>query len=59
MDFFSDLLVLYFAPTIVAFWRRHRSAGAIALLNIFFGWTIIGWIVTLFWSQTAVDEYDG
>lgn len=49
---FLDLMMflLYFAPTIVAWVRDHYSASTIFLLNLCFGWTVIGWAVTLFWA---------
>ena len=46
-------LALYFLPTIIALLRGHLSALAIFLLNLFLGWTLIGWIVALVWSCTA------
>jgi Superinfection immunity protein len=42
--------LLYFLPTIIAFARSKRDTTAILLLNIFLGWTMIGWIVALVWA---------
>jgi hypothetical protein len=47
---------LYFVPWIIALLRQHQSAGAIFVLNLFLGWTFLGWIVALVWSMTAVDK---
>lgn len=47
---FVVLLLLYFAPALVAKFRRHRNFVAIAVLNLLVGWTLIGWIVLLGWS---------
>jgi hypothetical protein len=47
------LLIPYFLPTIVAIVRKKRNVGAIAILNFFLGWTLIGWIVALVWALTA------
>ncbi len=44
---------LYFLPSIIAFKRGHPNAGAILVLNIFLGWTVLGWIGALVWSFTA------
>ncbi len=44
------LFVPYWAPTIIAFARKHPSKGAILALNFFLGWTFIGWIVCLVWA---------
>lgn len=45
--------LIYFLPSIVALTRGHFSAGAIFLLNLLLGWTLIGWIVALVWSATG------
>jgi hypothetical protein len=42
--------VIYFAPAIVAAMRSHRQTAAIVLLNLFLGWTLIGWVVALVWA---------
>lgn len=52
-------VALYFAPTIVAASRHHQSAPAIFVLNLFLGWTFLGWLAALVWSLAHVlpDEY--
>jgi hypothetical protein len=45
---------LYLLPTIVAFLRQHHNRWAILLLNIFLGWTFLGWVAALIWSATFV-----
>lgn len=47
------LIVLYFIPTMVASSRCHASTAAIAALNLFLGWTFIGWVLSLVWALTA------
>ncbi len=44
-------LVIYFAPSLVAVVRRHRDTGWIILLNIFAGWSGLGWIAALVWAS--------
>ena len=44
--------IIYFVPTIVANNRNHRQFTAIFILNLFFGWTFIGWVAALIWSVT-------
>jgi hypothetical protein len=40
---------VYFAPMIIAYrHRRFGYASAITILNLFFGWSIIGWFIALF-----------
>jgi hypothetical protein len=45
-------LLLYFVPWIVASNRNHPNKTAIVVLNIFTGWTFIGWIIALVWACT-------
>jgi hypothetical protein len=50
------LVILYFLPTIIASNRGHSVAG-ILLLNLFLGWTGIGWIVMLLWALLSCPPY--
>jgi hypothetical protein len=43
-------VALSFGPTLVAQRRRHRQADAIFAINLFLGWTLLGWIVALVWA---------
>jgi len=42
--------LFYFLPSILAIARHKRDTTAILLLNLFLGWTAIGWIVALVWA---------
>ncbi|MFD0794637.1 superinfection immunity protein [Mucilaginibacter litoreus] len=42
-------VVVYFIPTLLG--RNKKCANSILLLNIFFGWTIIGWFAALIWAR--------
>jgi hypothetical protein len=44
------LFVPYWAPSIIAGVRNHPSKAGIIALNFFFGWTFVGWVVSLAWS---------
>jgi hypothetical protein len=48
--FFGAGFVLYFLPTIIALIKSKRDAVAILLLNLFLGWSVIGWIIALVWA---------
>jgi len=48
----ATLVAIYFLPTIVAGVRGHHNRGAIALLNLFLGWTFLGWVAALVWAAT-------
>ena len=43
-------IAVYFFPTIFARFRFKKDILAIFLLNLFFGWSIIGWIICLIWA---------
>ena len=52
-------IVLYFIPLIIAIIRHAKNVVGIVLLNIFGGWTFIGWIVALIWAivdKVRVEE---
>lgn len=48
------LAALYFLPTIVAATASKRKTGAIFVLNLFLGWTLLGWVGSLVWA--VADE---
>ncbi|MFI5103885.1 MAG: superinfection immunity protein, partial [Terriglobales bacterium] len=37
---------------IIASGRGHNNQGAICVLNLFLGWTVLGWLVALIWSAS-------
>jgi hypothetical protein len=53
LDILLILLVLYPAPSYIAFYRGHQNAIAICVLNVLLGWTFFGWSAALVWSCTA------
>jgi len=44
-------LLLYFIPAFVG--RNKRDSLGITLLNIFLGWSVLGWIGALIWAITS------
>jgi len=42
--------VVYFLPTIVASKNKKKNSDAILILNLFLGWTFVGWIIALVWA---------
>jgi hypothetical protein len=50
LPIFGFGFVLYFLPAIIAFARSKRDAVSILVLNLFLGWTAIGWVVALVWA---------
>jgi Superinfection immunity protein len=47
----ASALVLYAVPMMDAYDRAHPDAVAISLLNLFLGWTLIGWLAALAWAR--------
>lgn len=41
---------LYMLPTIEASLRKSNNLGAIAALNFFLGWSLLGWVAALIWA---------
>ena len=46
-------LEIYFLPSTMSFSRDQPNRFAILALNLFLGWTLLGWVVSLVWSLTA------
>jgi len=44
---------VYFIPIIIAFVRKHNNFVPICLLNIFAGWTFLGWLASLLWALNS------
>jgi hypothetical protein len=44
------LLVLYLFPTAIAVEMDNRNLLAIFILNVFLGWTVLGWVIALIWA---------
>lgn len=50
------LIAFYFLPTIIAANRHHPNSVAIFCINLFLGWSLIGWVVALVWAVSAMNE---
>ena len=63
MDFLADLLAflaflalvllslgVYFLPHIVAEKRKCKHIAGIFVINLFLGWTLLGWVICLAWA---------
>jgi Superinfection immunity protein len=44
---------LYFIPTIVANLRSAKGQNGVLVVNLFLGWTLIGWVVALAWAAAG------
>ena len=48
-------IALYLLPSIIALAKRNRRTKVI-LFNIFLGWTIVMWIISLVWACKRGEE---
>jgi hypothetical protein len=48
---------IHFLPTIIAALRHSRHVVGIFLVNLFLGWTVVGWVVALIWASTSEPKY--
>ena len=44
---FALVCIAYWAPSITAGVRRVPNVGSVIVVNLFLGWTVVGWIVAL------------
>jgi hypothetical protein len=51
MFHFLFFILLYFLPVILG--RDKSDATGIFLLNLFLGWTVIGWVAALIWAISS------
>ena len=52
----GGVVVLYFFPVLVAVSRQHPNALPIGIVNLFFGWSLLGWVGCLAWACMAVER---
>lgn len=54
--FVITVVLVYFVPTLVALYRQHHQTGAIVVINLFAGWTFIGWVAALAMACSAKQK---
>ncbi|WP_223538797.1 superinfection immunity protein [Pseudomonas sp. BF-R-12] len=47
---FIFIPALYLLPTYEAWKKNHRNIAAISVINVFLGWSLIGWVGALVWA---------
>jgi len=48
------MVSVYFLPVIIGGLRNKAHGGfAILLINLFLGWTVVGWVVALIWASSG------
>jgi hypothetical protein len=53
---FVIVVGLYFLPTIIAVSRKVPHIGSVVVINLFLGWTFIGWVVALAMAATSLSR---
>ncbi len=48
--------ILYFAPYIIAASRDSQYLSSIFVVNLFLGWTLVGWVACLAWALFPEKE---
>lgn len=49
-------IVIYFLPSFIARAMNHRNFTALFVLNLFLGWTILGWVGALVWALYKAEK---
>lgn len=44
------MIIGYILPSIIVLKNGHKNKLLIILLNLFAGWTFIGWVIALIWA---------
>jgi Superinfection immunity protein len=50
------LTALYSLPAIIAYRKLQPNRVSILLVNLIFGWTVIGWFVALLWATAKPTQ---
>lgn len=45
--------VAYFLPGLIASRRNHLNANSIFIVNLFLGWLVIPWVLSLAWAFSS------
>lgn len=53
------IIPIYFIPMIVSIKRSHPQAGTISIINLFLGWTLLGWVISLAWAASSIEKKEG
>lgn len=49
-------ILVYLVPVFVAAARKNPNTLAIGMLNLFLGWTLLGWVAALVWACVGKPE---
>ena len=51
-------IFIYFLPSFIASRRKTQSGCAIFIVNLLFGWSVLGWVVALIWALAGATRDD-
>lgn len=54
--FWSLIIGFYLLPAIICEIRGTRHGWSILAINLFLGWTVLGWIAALIWAITEAPQ---
>lgn len=50
------LIPVYFVPCFIAYKKNHKFKKQIFLLNIFLGFSYVGWVAALIWASLDNEQ---
>ena len=53
------VIFIYFIPTAAAIIGHNPNVNGAFIMNLFFGWTVAGWVVSLFWALRRPMAIEG
>jgi hypothetical protein len=51
-------VALYFLPALLADERKRPDTLMLAMFNFALGWTVVGWVMALYWTLQPVKHAD-
>ena len=49
----AGVIVLYVMPSLIAYTREHQNFVPILIINLVFGWMLIGWVGAIAWAFSS------
>jgi Superinfection immunity protein len=53
------VIFIYFIPAAAAIIGHNPNVNGVFVMNLFFGWTVAGWVVALLWSLRRPTAIEG
>ena len=47
------IILVYILPSIIAGARQCKAGWGILVVNLFLGWTFVGWVIALAWAVSG------